>query len=93
MSALFNDDDMPIYEYLTTDPDHACPHCREPFEVIQKIADPKLTACPRCGRAVARQISAAAVGHSRSSLDDRAKAAGFTKFKKLGKGEYERQYG
>ena len=27
-----------------------------------------------------------------SNLDDRAKAAGFTKLKRLGKGEYERQY-
>jgi len=34
----------------------------------------------------------AAVGASRSGLDDRAKAAGFTKLKRLGKGEYERQY-
>jgi len=37
-------------------------------------------------------IVAPAIGRSISSLDTRAKAAGFTKLKKLGKGEYEKQY-
>ena len=41
---------------------------------------------------MAWMASAAAVGFSQSNLDDRAKAAGFTKLKRLGKGEYERQY-
>jgi len=33
-----------------------------------------------------------AIGRSRSTLDARAKAAGFKKLKKLGRGEYEQQY-
>lgn len=37
-------------------------------------------------------ISAAAVGESKSDLDTRAKAAGFKKLKRLGKGEYEKMY-
>ena len=51
-----------------------------------------LSACPDCGSRVERVPAAAAVGFSQSNLDDRAKAAGFTKLKRLGKGEYERQY-
>ena len=35
---------------------------------------------------------APAIGRSISSLDNRAKAAGFSKLKRLGKGEYEKQY-
>ena len=48
--------------------------------------------CPKCGGPVARVSSAPALGKSQSSLDDRARAAGFTKLKRLGKGEYEKQY-
>jgi putative FmdB family regulatory protein len=83
---------MPIYEYRATEPTGACPHCRDGFEQMQRIADPRLTACPECGAPVTRVISAPSLGTSQSSLDDRAKAAGFTKLKRLGKGEYEKQY-
>ena len=53
------------------------------------------TAAPSMSRRDApsvRVISAPSLGKSQSSLDDRAKAAGFTKLKRLGKGEYEKQY-
>lgn len=83
---------MPIYEYQAKDAAKACSHCAEPFEVMQRISDPKLEKCPECGADVVRVISAPSLGRSVSSLDDRAKAAGFTKLKRLGKGEYEKQY-
>lgn len=41
---------MPIYEY-------ACEKCG-PFEVTQKITEPPLKKCERCGRKVQRLISA-----------------------------------
>jgi hypothetical protein len=41
---------------------------------------------------VKKLISAPRVGASQSNFDDRAKASGFHKLKKLGKGEYEKQY-
>jgi hypothetical protein len=41
---------------------------------------------------VRRVITAPAIGRSKSKLDDRAKSAGFTKLKRIGKGEYEKMY-
>lgn len=83
---------MPIYEYIAKDASQSCEFCKDTFEVMRKISDSQLDACPKCGAPVVRQISAPSLGRSVSSLDDRAKAAGFTKLKRLGKGEYEKQY-
>lgn len=83
---------MPIYEYRAASADESCEHCRDGFECLRNLSDPPLERCPECGAPVTKQISAPSVGGSRSGLDDRAKNAGFTKYKKLGKGEYEKQY-
>jgi putative FmdB family regulatory protein len=83
---------MPIYEYEAVDGRHACDDCRAGFEALQTLSEPALRVCPRCGAAVRKRISAPAVGGSKSGLDDRAKAAGFHKLQRLGKGEYERKY-
>ena len=60
--------------------------------VVSSERDEPITACPRCGAPVRKIIGAPAIGRSISSLDDRAKKAGFSKLKRLGKGEYEKQY-
>ena len=83
---------MPIYTYEVREGAAGCPHCRAGFDALQPLREAPLAACPKCGAPVARVPARAAVGRSESSLDDRAKAAGFTKLKRLGKGEYERQY-
>ncbi|NLB54340.1 MAG: zinc ribbon domain-containing protein [Lentisphaerae bacterium] len=83
---------MPIYEYQAKDPEKSCEKCLHPFEELQKISDPTLTKCPACGNLVRKIISVPSVGGSVSGFDDRAKSAGFSKFQKLGKGEYERKY-
>lgn len=83
---------MPTYTYQAVSPKHSCPHCRKAFEVIQPLTAPRLAACPVCGAPVHKLIAAPAIGRSKSTLDQRAKAAGFHKLKKLGKGEYEKQY-
>ncbi len=83
---------MPNYEYEASDPAHSCPKCLQGFECFQSLAAPRLTTCPACSAPVRKCLSAPAIGRSGSSLDQRAKAAGFTKLKKLGKGEYEKQY-
>ncbi len=83
---------MPVYDYIAAAPDQGCPHCAGGFETVQSIHDARLTACPQCGAPVTKCITAPAIGRSKSKLDDRAKAAGFTKLKKIGKGEYEKQY-
>ena len=83
---------MPTYEYQTVDPAHSCGHCRDAFEVFQTLADPRVARCPSCHNPVRKIIAAPAIGRSKSGLDDRAKNAGFTKLKKVGRGEYEKQY-
>ena len=45
---------MPIYEYL-------CQSCGHELEVIQKVADPRLTECPACGKPeLNKQLTASA---------------------------------
>ena len=44
---------MPIYEY-------ECTECAHRTEVLQRMADAPLSACPECGGAVKRLISAPA---------------------------------
>ena len=83
---------MPVYDYEAKDVKVSCDYCREGFETVQSIKDPRLERCPRCGAPVRKLITAPAIGRSKSKLDDRAKAAGFTKLKRLGKGEYEKVY-
>jgi len=83
---------MPIYEYIAVDPSRGCSYCRVRFENLEAISDQRLEVCPECGNPVQRCFSAPSVGASRSGLDDRAKNAGFHKLKKLGKGEYEKEY-
>jgi len=82
---------MPIREYAAVDPGNACRHCKEGFEEMEPMDAQALKTCPRCGGQVERQLSAPSVGGSESGLNDRAKKAGFTTYKKLGKGEYEKQ--
>lgn len=83
---------MPFYEYQVIEGQKGCEHCRPVFAVLQAISDPRLEACPQCGAPLTKLISAPNVGSSKAGLDDRAKAAGFHKLEKLGKGEYEKKY-
>jgi hypothetical protein len=59
---------------------------------VQSLSDARLTVCPKCGAPVSKCVVAPAIGRSKSKLDDRAKAAGFTKLKRVSKGEYEKMY-
>jgi putative FmdB family regulatory protein len=83
---------MPTYEYEALDTARSCARCSVCFELFRSLQDPPVTACPDCGAPVRKCICAPAIGRSISSLDNRAKAAGFSKLKRLGKGEYEKQY-
>ena len=83
---------MPVREYRLKDGAEGCPHCREGFERVEPLDCPPFPFCPECGSPVCRILSAPSVGRSRSGLDQRAKGAGFLKYEKLGKGEYEKKY-
>ena len=83
---------MPTYRYEAKDSVAGCTLCHEGFDATQKISDAPLTVCPECGGAIVKVPCVAAFGRLQSSFDDRAKAAGFSKLKKVSKGEYEKQY-
>jgi len=83
---------MPVYDYEATDKAHACAACENGFETVQRLSEPRLTVCPKCGNPITKCIVAPAIGRSKTKLDDRAKNAGFTKLKKIGKGEYKKMY-
>lgn len=83
---------MPLYVYEAVDGACGCERCRAGFEVMQKLSDAKLTACPACGGAVYRVIQAPGLTHSKTDLHYRAKRAGFHTLKKVQKGEYEKIY-
>ena len=83
---------MPIREYRASDAEKSCDHCREGFERIESIDSKPIASCPRCGADIERQFSSPNVGGSKSGLDQRAKSAGFTKYGKLGSGEYEKNF-
>ena len=83
---------MPIREYICVDESKSCPRCGQLFERLEHLNDPPLTVCHECGNPVKRVLSAPSFQRHASNLDDRAKSAGFHKLKRLGKGEYEKQY-
>jgi putative FmdB family regulatory protein len=83
---------MPIFEYQSDPPERGCSRCAKGFAHLHRGAEASLTHCPDCGAPLRRLISAPAVGASKSGFDARAKAAGFHKLKRLGRGEFEKQY-
>ena len=83
---------MPLREYICRDEERNCDFCKAGFEHLEKLDQPPLESCPRCGAFVDRRISPPSFGASKSGLDDRAQRAGFHKLRKLGRGEYEKQY-
>lgn len=83
---------MPIYDYRAKDPEKGCARCREPFELMRRLEEPPLTECPFCGAELVKLIAAPALGRGKSALDDRAKAAGFHKLRRVDKGTFEKQY-
>lgn len=85
---------MPIYEYAPTSPQH-CPHCREGFDCLQKLRDEPLTACPECGAPVERKLSAPnmAMGGEHLLRESHLNKHGFTQYKRIGKGQYEKTAG
>jgi hypothetical protein len=82
---------MPVREYISAQENEGCPLCRNAFGHREAIRDDLLRICPQCGGPVKRVYSPPGIS-SPSRLDDRARQAGFTKLKRIGSGEYEKQY-
>jgi putative FmdB family regulatory protein len=84
---------MPIYEYVAKT--GGCPTCRDGIERLQKMADAPLAACPDCGAPLERVIGAPSVATGGSHLlrEGHLSKHGFTQYRKVGKGKYEKTAG
>ena len=83
---------MPLYDYIAVS--RGCRKCKGGFEVVQKLAEPKLKKCPACKSPVERVISAPAVhGKYSTKSDSKLKDLGLTKYVKTSDGSYERTVG
>ncbi|CAN5437268.1 hypothetical protein BH09SUM1_BH09SUM1_17960 [soil metagenome] len=78
---------MPIYEYQARPGEAGCDHCRDGFEIYQKMKDDSLTACPKCGSAIQKLVSLAGVATPKTNSE--LKNLGFTKLVKRDTGVYE----
>lgn len=81
---------MPFYEYELCE--GHCVVCGGKFTLRRPLSAAELTKCPACKKPVRKVISTvnSPMKLKPLSVTD-AKKAGFTIYKKLGKGEYERQ--
>ena len=81
---------MPLYEYELCDGN--CVVCGGRFTLRRPVNAKPLTNCPACKKPVRKLISnfSSPLKLKPLSVSD-AKKAGFKIYKKLGKGEYERQ--
>jgi putative FmdB family regulatory protein len=84
---------VPIYEYAPVG--GGCTRCAGRFERLERLSDPPLGACPDCGLAVRRVVSAAAVvaGGAHRLGEQHLARHGFTQYRKVGKGKYEKTTG
>jgi putative FmdB family regulatory protein len=86
---------MPIYEYRRSDTATGCATCTPGFDRLQRMSDADLSHCPDCGAAVMRVISAPslAIGGAHLIKEKKVGDAGFTQYRKIGKGVYEKTAG
>ena len=83
---------MPLYEYITTDPEKGCRICRKGFELRRPIDRPPLDLCPLCRNPVKKLISRGVTSPQITkplSVSD-AKKAGFTVVETRDQGTYEK---
>jgi putative FmdB family regulatory protein len=81
---------MPLYEYELCEGD--CKICGGKFTLNRPLSAKPLTHCPACKKPVRKIISTFSSPQKLKPLSvTDAKKAGFQIYKRLGKGEYERQ--
>jgi putative FmdB family regulatory protein len=78
---------MPLYEYELCEGE--CAACGGSFTLQRPLSAAPLTKCPACKKSV-RKVFSTFNSPQKLSVTD-AKKAGFSVFKRVHKGEYERQ--
>lgn len=82
---------MPIYEYISSDPERGCRVCRKGFELRRPVQRPPLEVCPLCRVPVKKVIARVNTPRLSKPLSvSDAKAAGFTILQRRDKGVYEK---
>lgn len=85
---------MPIYEYEVTEGD--CTDCGGHFEDLQSLHEPAHEQCPQCNKPCQRIFSVfyAKTWRTKSSTSsEKLEKKGFTQYKRVGKGKYEKSFG
>jgi putative FmdB family regulatory protein len=84
---------MPIYEYVCEN--RQCRRCGARFERLQRMSDESAAPCPDCGSAGQRVMSAPLVttGSAHVLKEKHFAERGFTQYKRLEKGVYEKTAG
>jgi len=85
---------MPFYTYQAAT-DEYCDYCKHSFDILQKLSANPVAFCPECSNRVKKIISAPNVvsGKAHLTTDKKAAQKGFTKYKRAGKGVYEKTAG
>lgn len=85
---------MPFYEYICGN-EAGCAHCRPGFTVLQRLNDAALTQCPHCHAPLKKLISPPHVvsGKAHMLKESSIEKAGFTQYRKIGQGIYEKTAG
>ena len=78
---------MPLYEYELCEGE--CAACGGKFTLRRPLSAAPLTKCPACKKPVRKVFST--FNSPKTMSFSNAKQAGFKVYKRLGKGEYERQ--
>ena len=86
---------MPIYEYLSEnpdDPDRSCRICARGFELRRPVDREPLRVCPLCRNPVRKMISRVSSPRVAKPFSiSEAKGAGFTVLEKRDEGVFEKQ--
>jgi putative FmdB family regulatory protein len=85
---------MPLHEYVPLEPP-GCALCCYGFEIMQGLNDEKPTHCPACGGAIRHVLGATPtiVGQALVLREDNVARHGFTQYRRVGKGRYEKTAG
>jgi len=82
---------MPLYEYISANPEEGCRICRQGFELRRPIDRAPLEVCPLCRKPVTKVISKVNTPRYAKPLSiSDAKSAGFTILERRDKGVYEK---
>jgi putative FmdB family regulatory protein len=85
---------MPIFDYQCIGAE-GCKRCQPGFEHLERLHAEPLTQCPHCGAPIRRLIGAPALamGGAHLQKEKTIGEAGFTQYRKIGKGVYEKTVG